>query len=49
MKEVLLFNLTLLLAGVLFVPASRTYDLHPLQLPEGALARLGKGRTVMSH
>ena len=43
MKKTYLFNVALLLAGVLFVPASRAQDYTCWNLPEGALARLGKG------
>ena len=36
--------MTLLFASVLSVPCSRAQDNNPFNLPEGALARLGKGR-----
>ena len=44
MKKAYLFNVALLLVSVLFVPASRAQDYTRWNLPEGALARLGKGR-----
>ena len=43
MKKAYLFNVALLLVGVLFVPASYAQDYTRRNLPEGALARLGKG------
>ena len=43
MKKVYLFNVALLLVGVLFASASRAQDYTRWNLPEGALARLGKG------
>ena len=43
MKKTLLFSLVLLLAGVLLVQDSRAEDYTRWSLPEGALARLGKG------
>ena len=42
-KQLPLFSLTLLLVGVLFVQESRAEDYTRWNLPEGALARLGKG------
>ena len=44
MKKAYLFNVALLLVSVLFAPASRAQDYTRWNLPEGALARLGKGR-----
>ena len=44
MKKAYLFNVALLLVSVLFVPASRAQDYTRWNLPEGVLARLGKGR-----
>ena len=44
MKKVPLFSRVLLLVGVLFVQGSRAEDYTRFSLPEGALARLGKGR-----
>ena len=43
MKKLSLFSIALLLAGVLFVQASHAQDYTRFSLPEGALARLGKG------
>ena len=43
MKKPWLFNVALLLVYVLCVQASRAQDDNPFDLPEGALARLGKG------
>ena len=43
MKKRSLFSMALLLAGVLFVQDSRAEDYTRLNLPEGALARFGKG------
>ena len=43
MKRLLWFRRALLLAGVLFVPASLAQDYTRFSLPDGALARLGKG------
>ena len=43
MKKSWLFNVALLLVCVLCVQASRAQDDNPFDLPEGALARLGKG------
>ena len=43
MKKAYLFNVALLLVGVLFASASRAQDYTRWNLPEGALARLGKG------
>ena len=44
MKKAYLFNVALLLVSVLFVPASHAQDYTRWNLPEGALARLGKGQ-----
>ena len=44
MKRVSLFGFILLLSGVLLVQDSRAQDHIRWNLPEGALARLGKGR-----
>ena len=44
MKKAYLFNVALLSISVLFVPASHAQDYTRWNLPEGALARLGKGR-----
>ena len=44
MKKAYLFHVALLLVGVLFVPTSRAEDYTRRNLPEAALARLGKGR-----
>ena len=43
MKNIRLFNVALLVC-VLFVQTSRAQDHTRLSLPEGAIARLGKGR-----
>ena len=43
MKKASLFNVALLLVGVLFVLPSRAQDYTRWNLPESALARLGKG------
>ena len=43
MKKLSLFIMALLPAGVLFAPDSRASDYTRWNLPEGALARLGKG------
>ena len=43
MKRAYLFNVVLLLVSVLFAPASHAQDYTRWNLPEGALARLGKG------
>ena len=43
MKKFPLFSLALLF-GVLFAQGSRAEDYTRFSLPEGALARLGKGR-----
>ena len=43
MKQPRLFNLALLLVALLFVQNSRAQDYIRWNLPEGALARLGKG------
>ena len=43
MKKLPLFSMALLLAGVLFVQGSRAEDYTRLNLPNDALARLGKG------
>ena len=43
MKKSRLFNLALLLVGVLCVQTSRAQDDNPFSLPEGTRARLGKG------
>ena len=43
MKKAYLFNVALLLVCVLFVQDSRAQDHTRLSLPEGAIARLGKG------
>ena len=43
MKKAYLFNVALLLVCVLFVQDSRAQDHTHLSLPEGAIARLGKG------
>ena len=43
MKRLLLFSITFLLAGGLFVQDSRAEDYTRWNLPEGALARFGKG------
>ena len=47
-KQLRVFSMALLFAGVLSVPSSRAQDHNPFHLPEGALARLGNG-TVSSH
>ncbi len=47
MKKSWLFNVALLLVCVLCVQASRAQDDNPFDLPEGALARLGKGAIGM--
>jgi WD40 repeat protein len=44
MKNIRLFNVALLLFCVLFVQDSRAQDDNPFSLPEGARARLGKGK-----
>ena len=44
MKKAYLFNVALLSVSVLSAPASRAQDYTRWNLPEGALARLGKGR-----
>ena len=44
MKNIRLFHVALLLFCALFVPASRAQDDNPFNLPEGARARLGKGK-----
>ena len=44
MKKRSLFSMALLLASVLFVQESRGQDYTRWHLPDGALARLGKGR-----
>ena len=44
MKKTSLFNVALVSVSVLFAPASRAQDYTRWNLPEGALARLGKGR-----
>ena len=44
MKKASLFNVALVSVSVLFAPASRAQDYTRWNLPEGALARLGKGR-----
>ena len=44
MKNIRLFNIALLLFCALFVQDSRAQDDNPFNLPEGARARLGKGR-----
>ena len=44
MKNIRLFNVALLLVCLLCVPDSRAQDHTRLRLPEGAIARLGKGR-----
>ena len=44
MKKFPLFSCALLLVGVLFAQESRAEDYTRFSLPEGALARLGKGR-----
>jgi len=44
MKKTSLFNGALLSVSVLFAPASHAQDYIRWNLPEGALARLGKGR-----
>ena len=44
MKKTSLFNVTLVSVSILFAPASRAQDYTRWNLPEGALARLGKGR-----
>ena len=43
MKKPRVFNLALLLVGVLCVQTSRAQDDNPFSLPEGTRARLGKG------
>ena len=43
MKKRSLFSMALLLVGILFVQDSRAQDYTRWHLPEGALARLGKG------
>lgn len=43
MKKLPLFSMALLLAGVLFAQSSRAEDYTRLNLPDDALARLGKG------
>ena len=49
MKKSRLFNLTLLLVGVLCVQTSRAQDDNPFNLPAGALARIGKGAIDFVH
>ena len=44
MKMIRLFAFVVFFAGVLGVPDSRAQNDNPFHLPEGALARLGKGR-----
>ena len=44
MKKFPLFSCALLLVGVLFAQGSRAEDYTRFSLPDGALARLGKGR-----
>ena len=44
MKKASLFNVALLSVNFLFAPASHAQDYTRWNLPEGALARLGKGR-----
>ena len=44
MKKAPLFNVALVSVSVLFAPTSRAQDYTRWNLPEGALARLGKGR-----
>ncbi|MYF92788.1 MAG: hypothetical protein F4184_12000, partial [Gemmatimonadetes bacterium] len=44
MKKFPLFSCALLLVGVLFAQESRAEDYTRFSLPDGALARLGKGR-----
>ncbi|MCY3789000.1 MAG: hypothetical protein OXH63_09465, partial [Gemmatimonadetes bacterium] len=44
MKKAYLFNIALLLVGLLFVRASHAQDYTRWELPEGAFARLGKGQ-----
>ena len=44
MKKASLFNVALVSVSVLFAPGSRAQDYTRWNLPEGALARLGKGR-----
>ena len=44
MKNIRLFHVALLLFCILFVPDSRAQDENPFNLPEGARARLGKGK-----
>ena len=43
MKKLSLFNIALLLAGLLLAQESLAQNDNPFSLPEGALARLGKG------
>ena len=43
MKHIRMLNLALLFVSVLCVQTSRAQDDNPFSLPEGALARLGKG------
>ena len=43
MKKALLFNAALLWVCILFVQDSGAQDDNPLSLPDGAIARLGKG------
>ena len=49
MKKSRLFNLALLLVCVLCVQTSRAQDDNPLNLPAGALARIGKGAIDFVH
>ena len=43
MRKLSLLSIALLLAGVVLIPASHAQDDIRLNVPEGALARLGKG------
>ena len=47
MKKTYLFNVTLLLVNVLFLPDSLAQDYTRWNLPEGVLARLGKGNIAL--
>ena len=49
MKNIRLLNLTLLLVCVLCVQTSRAQHDNPLNLPAGALARIGKGAIDFVH
>ena len=49
MKKPPLWSLALLLIGALFVQESRAQDYTRWGLPDGALARLGKGRIGLSE